>query len=611
MKKSFLVSLFLVIGMTLSGQTFDYSRISGHPRLLLKTGEEGRIEELIKNDASMRMIHEGILDICDGYLEKTPLKRVQIGRRILGTSREALQRIFFLSYAYRLTDKEVYAERAKKELLSVCNFTDWNPKHFLDVGEMTMAVAIGYDWLYDYLSEADRKTLSDAIYTKGFRAADNYQHARFYRMTSNWNQVCNAGLVYGALATYENHPQEAERIIEKAVETNRAALGSYGPDGGYPEGYTYWGYGTSFQVMMVAAMETIFGTEAGLTQAPGFMQSARFMQFMTTPTGKAFNFSDSGSQASINNMQYWFAAKQNDPTLLWLEEQALRKLPSDFAENISKRFITHRLLPSMLVFRAMSDFKTIDQPKSNFWINRGINPTFAYRSGWASPNDAYLGIKGGTANTSHAHMDAGTFIYEKDGVRWSIELGAESYEFIEKQGINLWGRDQDSERWGIFRLGNTGHSTLTMNGQRHQVEGKAEFVEDYRRKDMKGATLDLTPIFSKTARKTIRTAYLDADNNLNVVDKVDNGEKETEVCWTMVTPAEAKIAGKNRILLTKDGRKMILEVKTPEQVEMKIWTNESHHSYDSDNPGTLRVGFVSKVPAGKKAEFHTSLKTVK
>jgi len=332
---------------------------------------------------------------------------------------------------------------------------------------------------------------------------------------------------------------------------------------------------------------------------------------MTTPTGKAFNFSDSGSQASINNMQYWFAAKQNDPTLLWLEEQALRKLPSDFAENISKRFITHRLLPSMLVFRAMSDFKTIGQPKSNFWINRGINPTFAYRSGWASPNDAYLGIKGGTANTSHAHMDVGTFIYEKDGVRWSIELGAESYEFIEKQGINLWGRDQDSERWGIFRLGNTGHSTLTMNGQRHQVEGKAEFVEDYRRKDMKGATLDLTPIFSNTARKTIRTAYLDADNNLNVVDKVDNGAKETEVRWTMVTPAEAEIAGKNRILLTKDGREMMLEVKTPEQVEMKIWTNESHHSYDSDNPGTLRVGFVSKVPAGKKAEFHTSLKTVK
>ena len=128
--------------------------------------------------------------------------------------------------------------------------------------------------------------------------------------------------------------------------------------------------------MMVAAMETIFGTEAGLTQAPGFMQSARFMQFMTTPTGKAFNFSDSGSQASINNMQYWFAAKQNDPTLLWLEEQALRKLPSDFAENISKRFITHRLLPSMLVFRAMSDFKTIGQPKSNFWINRGIQSYF-------------------------------------------------------------------------------------------------------------------------------------------------------------------------------------------------------------------------------------------
>jgi hypothetical protein len=32
-------------------------------------------------------------------------------------------------------------------------------RHFLDVAEMTMAVAIGYDWLYDDLSPASRAAI--------------------------------------------------------------------------------------------------------------------------------------------------------------------------------------------------------------------------------------------------------------------------------------------------------------------------------------------------------------------------------------------------------------------------------------------------------------------
>ncbi len=33
--------------------------------------------------------------------------------------------------------------------------------------------------------------------------------------------------------------------------------------------------------MLIAALESAFGTDNGLSQAPGFMESARFMQYMT------------------------------------------------------------------------------------------------------------------------------------------------------------------------------------------------------------------------------------------------------------------------------------------------------------------------------------------
>jgi hypothetical protein len=38
-----------------------------------------------------------------------------------------------------------------------------------------------------------------------------------------------------------------------------------------------------------------------------------------------------------------------------------------------------------------------------------------------------LDIKEGTPNGSHAHMDAGSFVYETNGIRWAIDLGTEEY----------------------------------------------------------------------------------------------------------------------------------------------------------------------------------------
>ena len=52
-------------------------------------------------------------------------------------------------------------------MLAVARFSDWNPSHFLDTGEMTFALAVGYDWLYDQLGEASRAEIRKAIVEKG------------------------------------------------------------------------------------------------------------------------------------------------------------------------------------------------------------------------------------------------------------------------------------------------------------------------------------------------------------------------------------------------------------------------------------------------------------
>lgn len=612
MNRFLLLAIFVVLSCMskVFGQSFDYSAMLNHPRILLPAGGERRILESLESNPIMQKIHAGILAESDRMIATAPVQRIKEGKRLLAVSRKALERIFYLAYSYRMTGDERYAERARKELLAASAFTDWNPAHFLDVGEMTMAMAIGYDWLFDYLSPEDKKTISDAINEKGFKAADNPKHAWFYERKNNWNQVCNAGLVFGALATYENNPQESRRIIEKAVATNRQALESYAPDGGYPEGFMYWGYGTAFQILMSAALESALGSDAGMSAAPGFLESARFIQYMTAPGGECFSFSDTPQSVRCNMMMYWCAGKLKDTSLLWLEKKYIENMPEDFAENPGTWFAEYRLLPSLMIFGSDPEFAEVKMPDGRFWVSGGITPVFIYRGGWDSPDDTYLGIKGGSASAPHAHMDAGSFVYEKEGVRWSMDLGMQSYITLESRGVDLWNGAQDGQRWDVFRLCNLAHSTLTMNGQRHRVDGYAPITEVFRSNGRKGASVDLTTTFGDLTKQTVRTLTLDREDNLTVVDKICNGPDSLDVCWIMTTPATAEITGDNSIRLSKDGKKMLLSVESEQDVEMFIWDNIPPHDYDFRNPGTCRVGFRCTIAPGRQESLKVRLKSL-
>jgi Heparinase II/III-like protein len=576
-------------------------KITAHPRLLLKEGEEQKIKKLIQTNSSMLSVHECILSYADEVLTKTPLERKLTGKRLLTVSNEALKRIYYLSYAYRMTKETKYAERAEKEMIAVCEFENWNPTHFLDVAEMTIAVAIGYDWLFSSLSETTRVKVRQAILENAFTPANDKKYAKFYKASNNWNQVCNTGLVFGALAIYEDEPKIAQQIIDKSLQSIPIATQSYGPDGAYPEGYMYWGYGTGFQVSLLAALETALGTDYNLSKDKGFLQTPYYMLMMVGPSGSCYNYGDSGLKPPFMPGMYWFAAKLNNPALLYQEQQYLSNMKNcNSGPN-------GRLLPNVLIFSKDIELKEAKAPNINFYSTTGNKPLFIYRSGWKDKNDAYLGVVGGRANASHGHMDAGSFVYEKNGVRWSLDLGLQSYSSLESKGVDLWNNKQDGQRWDVFRIGSKGHSTMTINGERHLVVGEAKITNTFKTKDCKGAELDLTPIFANSAEKVIRKVYLDAKDDLNVTDKIKTNEKVAKIAWQMVAPQDAKIVGTNQIELTKDGQKMLLTVNSPTAIEMKIWPTQSENSFDEDNPGTIRVGFETSLPANTTSELIINL----
>ena len=138
----FLLQIRITLGQTDHiGANFS---LPNHPRILMFKGEEAAIKKTISSDKSWTKLQQAIIAESDRLLAVPPVERIQIGRRLLDKSREALRRLFFLSYTYRTTGDKKYVDRAEKEMLAIAAFTDWNPSHFLDVAEMTMALAIGF-----------------------------------------------------------------------------------------------------------------------------------------------------------------------------------------------------------------------------------------------------------------------------------------------------------------------------------------------------------------------------------------------------------------------------------------------------------------------------------
>ena len=595
--KRFMLAIALLFSVSaMAHSTLDYSKLAQHPRLILKSGDIEAVKQKIESDQPLCIIHDVIERRTNEFLTAEPTKYRMVGKRLLGRCRAVLERVCYCSYMYLVSGDEVYARRAEKEMLAAADFVSWNPSHFLDVGEMVTALAIGYDWLYDWLSPESRTIIEDAIIVKGLRTSGKKRW--WSKSHNNWNQVCNGGLVMGALAVYERIPEEAQAIIAEALKSNPIAQKEYGPDGVYPEGFGYWEYGTWYEVMLIESLRTALGTSCDLEKAPGFLESAKFMNFMSTPTGATYNFSDCGNPLNmINPLLYWFALESGDMSLVWQDRERL--LNEDFVRGINRQ------APIAMLFASRCNTKDIKPIQDKVWAGKGSQPVFLYRKGFASTDDTYLGVKGGSPKNSHAHMDGGSFIYEWAGVRWAVELGSQDYHSLESKGIGIWKKGQNSQRWQVYRLNNHSHNTLTINNKIHQYKGMATMTKVLNKKKYKGAEFDLSSLFSDTESVT-RRITVDDNDKVCCVAKIVSGSADCSVRWNMTTFAKAEIIDNHTILLKQDGKELLLRIASPKSAKAYIMKNNSDNWYDVKNKG-VRVGFTTSIESYSKSTIKVEL----
>ena len=585
-KDLLLVLLFIspVLLVSCAPEDTPEHRLSVHPRILLLEGEEDIIKRSAEANPAWMKMHEAIIAESDNIIDLQPLEREMTGRRLLGVSREALRRIFYLSYSWRMTGDDKYAIRAEMEMLAAAGFSDWNPSHFLDVGEMTMALAIGYDWLFDKLSPESREMIREAILKKGLEPSFDSRYNWFLSRSHNWNQVCNAGMTFGALAIYEDYPEICKEVIDRAFNTITLAKKDYEPEGAYPEGYGYWKYGTSFNVMFLSAVDKVWPGRFNYSDYPAFLNTGSFVKNMLAPSGSNFNWGDNGAGGGLSPAMFWFAEKNDQPSLLWKEKFFMNR--DDYSG-----FTRDRLLPGIMIWGKDIPFEEIAEPDYKQYVAQGHMPLTMMRTSWSDPEAVYLGFKGGSPSVNHGHMDVGSFMVEADGVRWASDLGPQGYHSLESLGMSIWGSEQDAERWTVYRLNNYSHSTLTVDGELQRVDGYAKVDRYSEGPEFSYGISDISSLYSTTLQSVTRGAGIVDGEYVVIRDELVNNSGRSVVRWQMLTQADVAITGTNTATLTRDGKQLVLQVDEPAGIKVATWSTSPGTTYDVDNPGTILVGF--------------------
>ena len=571
-----------------SAQEFSFpEKLPEHPRLYFTKQKEAEIKELMKSDAFLEKLVAELIRKADRVKNEAPSKyEIPDGVRLLNQSRRSIDRTTALAFAYRMTGNKEYADAAITEMLTVCRFENWNPSHYLDVAEMATAVALGYDWLYDVIPAEQREEIKNALLKHALQTGlELYQRGGWWTIReNNWNEVCNTGLTLVALAVADDEREIAETIVNHALKSFPHGLKPYKPDGAYPEGPGYWAYGTTYTGLMLMVLQGVFNDDFGFIETEGLATTGDYYMNMIGPRYQNFNHGNNGANAEAPPMIFALSHMYDRPDYaVWLRT---------FVER-QNRYAAGRFA----VFHALwynpkgTDADFAETPLARKFS--GVQDVCMMRTAWNDPNAAFLAIKGGYNRANHTHLDIGTFVYEVNGIRWAVDLGADNYNLPGYFG---------AQRWNYFRLNNRSHNTLVIGDKIQNPDADCKIVEfeipgiptidpqegriwtDFdTRFSVAYATVDMTDAYKGQVQSAKRSVALYGMSQSVIIE--DNLEGVTEpVRWGMMTQAAIELDGKTAILSQRD-QKIRIELVSNHAEKFEITSAKPPTEAENQNNG--------------------------
>jgi oligo-alginate lyase len=584
MRNSFFRLLLILMLLSVTeglAQQNPYEFKIGHPRIIMNKYHELALRFTMMEDPLAGKLKSELKKDADALLNSKNIKySLDKNQSMLSISREYLRRILILSLAYRIFEDDKYSDKAINMMMHVCEYPDWNPQYFLDVAEMTAALAIGYDWNFYHLNLREKETIRNKIVENGLQPGlDVYNRKEgkphvWHEMNNHWNQVCAGGLILGALAVGEDFPDLKNNIIYQAIKNLVPTIELYEPDGAWFEGPGNAHYANSFLAMAISGMQSALEHDFGLADRPALNKASLFYVNTVSPAGYVFNFADTDTpEPTVPAVLFWFSKRFGQKDVSGYCKEILTK-------NITPGSLEYGKNRDRFFFLSLPWFDegqtVVSQPITAQQFTGPVDLLF-FR-GKDDKNAMYLAAKGGKATLSNQQLDAGSFVIDADGERWGIDLGAE-HSFLP----GFFDNSSGGKRWDYYRNTNRSHNTLVFGDDIQNANGESKVIKFKDKINQPFGIIDLTAVYPETSKVNRGFKMLSEDQML-IRDEIFFSNQPTSIRWGMMTDAIVELLG-DKAILTKNGKKFIVQAFTDEDVSFKIAAANANHKDAKDNTG--------------------------
>lgn len=564
-------------------ENFEKTSKGQHPRILINQDDIDRIKNLYKTDAVMKEWGDKIISTADSwfgreeytYINPTPAN----GYQNVGD----INPFMCMMFAYHLTGDERYVARAWKFMETICLLPDWDPQvTFLDVGELSFTVGLGYDWLYHYITDEQRAFLAKNLLEKGvdlFRKVyfselnDTGWYVTFYNATNNWGAVTNGGVMCGAMAILEEYPDVCLDVIYSANRCLEYMTGSYYPYGSWEEGVSYWRYALTHLNYAMLSMEKTFGTSYGLHYIPGLSQTGWYGSRLIGATG-IMTMGDTSSGFVNNNAVMAMATRYRDSELMATRLNEMKKYGH-----------------SLTAYEFMFYDPALNQAEAKTSLDSYVPgmEVLSLREAWFDKTATYLGASGGANKRPHGHMDIGSFVVDMSGERFVTDVGGENY--------SASGGYFTTNRYYFYASRPEGHNLYIINPEEDNLDYLGQDIATVKSELLvskpKGAigVMDLSDAYKSWTNSAKRGFMLGDDRrSVTVRDEIDLKGDDNYIYWFLHTQKDVEYLERNTLVLNSKGKKIQITV----DCDAPDWTFELVPSKTMSNVTTTVVKDTNK-----------------
>ena len=536
--------------------TAELSKLS-HPYIIANESDFERIKNL-KSDKYISKWYADIETSGEKYLASQATEyNVSSGSLSSNIDEAAMTLAFLYNTCDDTAKKEEYAKKAVYYLKAAAEYPDFNPQKMLNVGEMSRGMGVAYDWMYNYMSESDRKIIENTIIEKSLKPVLSSPN----KNSNNWNFVVNGGALVAAAAVGKSDLSAA--VIKQSAQLLPRAMRLYYPDGVFIEASGYFEYASDYLASALSALDTAFGTDWGISGIKGFDKSGYYPIYTRGyNNSQAISYGDGDTTAVSSPLLLWMAEKFNN---------------SDY--GMYQRDMDGNDIFSVIWYNPnrYAKARTIKELPLDYYAD-GISPFVSFKSGNDDENGLFAGMKGGFNQMSHGDLDIGNFYIGAYGKNFTAELSGVDYH-KSTDGLPAYFR---LSRYEYYSKSPQGHNTLLINPQSdypdmsfgQELAAHCGFTDYKSGDECSYSILDMTSAYSKKAQKVLRGMKMDRTNNSIIISDKITPKQPSDIWWFMHTDADISVDG-SRAALTIDGKKLYAHILGDSDAEFRVMSENA------------------------------------